>query len=449
LRRCEPAVDDEAREGDEDELEEDPISEIGKSFLNTCNEFNNIKFPLPDSQFHSLKLTSPDFFSTTSAAPIVAIKQPAKAWNIVIFVLESTGFNYVINHYQNEIPMPFLNKLASEGVWFENNYTGGNISPFGQFSIFTGLYPNPTPTHFEMNNGLTIPTVANWLNKNYATLFVNTSNNLYTSISLSQTFKEFYNANDINQVKPLFFNMFADETDGINFFTKKMLQQNKPFLAIYWSSAPHFPYKDYSYLTKLTPNTKLWLDRYMNDLRLVDLELQKVYDSLKQQRLLDNTIFIIVGDHGEIFGQHENLYIHGLSLYQEEIKVPLLIYAPTLLPPQIIHQVTSSIDIVPTILDILHIDYGKKLQGESLLSANNYRKYIFVYGDNDEIAAIDQQQQKMRLSFANATCFSYDLKNDPQEAQPLPCANKDQQTAILKFRNYQPKILNRYNNHVY
>ena len=139
------------------------------------------------------------------------------------------------------------------------------------------------------------------------------------------------------------------------------------------------------------------------------------------------------------------MYCHGKSLFDAEIKTPLLIYAPKQLKPRLVNHVTSTVDLLPTLLDILHIRHEKQLQGESVFKRAYSREFIFTYGDEDELAAIDHNNLKMILSFSNATCSRYDLNRDPKERHPLACVKDKQQEAILKFRAYQPELLAWYN----
>lgn len=426
-----------------------PISEITTTFLKSFNDYNKQQIAISDSQRHSVKLIDESFLSSqanreTSWRSFASLGVTPRKWNIVIFVLESVGSSYPFDTINSKIPMPFLKELSQKSLWFSNNYTSGNISALGQFSIFTGIYPNPIPSHFEMQENVFIPTIASWLKNSHDSFLVSASNNLYFSMGVNKTFSEYDNANIISpNGKNLYFNMFLDENEGFNFFLNRLDRATQPFLAAYWSGATHYPYKDYGHMI-ITDDTQSY-SRYINNLFLLDQELKKAYDMLTKKNLIDHTIFIVVGDHGELFGQHENLWMHGKSLYQEEIKVPLLIYAPKLFKAQTISQATSSIDILPTLLAAMNISYGNRLQGESFPHNVLARKYVFVYNDQDEIAAIDQHNIKMQISFANNTCITYDLNKDPSERHPFTCNNKNQQEAIVKFRNFQPKILGWYN----
>ena len=162
---------------------------------------------------------------------------------------------------------------------------------------------------------------------------------------------------------------------------------------------------------------------------------------------MDHTILVVVGDHGEGFGQHtgQGGWVHGGALFQEQIKIPTLIYQPTLFPPQQVTELTSSVDLVPTLLDAMKIAYDtNRFQGESLLRDTRKRKYVFVYGENNEIAALDQQHMKTQISFEEGTCVRYNLLLDPKEQVSHLC-EPAVVSAIVKYRNYQPIIFEKYN----
>lgn len=423
-------------------LYSNPMNQILTTYFSSNNQFDKIAIANNVPQQTSVQLIDPAF---GESKPLIHSSKVKKDWNIVIFILESVGKNDIFKEIGfNTIPMPFLKSLSTQGAWFDNHYSTGNISALGQFGILTGIYPNPTPVHFELQNDLYVPTIPAWLGKNYQSFLVSASNNLYQALGLMRFFNKYDSAETLQPKEKLFFNMFMDENIAFNDFYSHLEKTQQPFMGVYWSTATHFPYQDYSHKIAIISNPQTAHDRYLNSLFLLDQEIKQTFTLLKQRKLLKNTIFIVIGDHGELFGEH-GFYVHGRSLYNDETKVPLLIYAPDLIKPQVINETTSSIDLAPTLFDALGISYRNELQGESLLKRPLKRKYTFIYGDEDDLASIDKHNQKMIISFSNDTCQSFDLNKDPAESKPLLCTNEKQKMALLKFRHYQPDILNWYN----
>lgn len=426
-------------------LYSNPLTHLVDTYLRSRNTFNQPLLSFDSHQSQSVRLIDPIFMMTPSPHSTTPPNHPLpmKPLNIVVFILESVNSDQAFMRLQpKQYAMPFLRHLAHEGVHFDNHYASGNISAHGQFSLLTGLYPNPTPVHFEMRDHPNIPSLADWVGKQYDSFFVTASNDLYYAKHICHTFSRYANAHTIDPTHPaLIFNMFMDEPKAYAYFANQLETAKPPFLGIYWSSATHYPYPLSPTQQPLMPNVNRAIDRYHNNLYLLDQELEHTYAILRNRQLLDNTIFVVVGDHGELFGQHEH-YMHGRTLYEGEIKVPLVILAPHL-HQATIKRFTNHIDVLPTILDMLHIAHHDRLQGESLFAEKPERTYTFSYSDHDAISAVDSRHHKMIVSFSENNCQQYNIQSDPYELHPTPCEDKKQLDAILKFRHYQPRILAR------
>jgi arylsulfatase A-like enzyme len=117
-----------------------------------------------------------------------------------------------------------------------------------------------------------------------------------------------------------------------------------------------------------TPRDALEAARDDYDDCLVDLDekLGRLFDSLKKTGRLDNTLIIITADHGEGFGEH-NLQGHGISLYQPELRVPLLVVHPKLAPAaKVISTPVSTRNIAATITDLTGYGDTSPFPGSSL-----------------------------------------------------------------------------------
>ncbi len=125
---------------------------------------------------------------------------------------------------------------------------------------------------------------------------------------------------------------------------------------------PHEPYEPpapFSDQYKMQP--------YDGEVAYVDFALGRLLAYLKENRLFDNTVIVLTGDHGESLGQHGEL-THGLLAYNSTLWIPLLIVSPGLGPGKV-DQNVSHIDIFPTVCDLLRVAKPSFLQGVSLLPA--------------------------------------------------------------------------------
>jgi arylsulfatase A-like enzyme len=120
--------------------------------------------------------------------------------------------------------------------------------------------------------------------------------------------------------------------------------------------------------TKLTPNdARRARDGYDDCLVALDAQLGAIIETLRSRGVLDRTVLIVTSDHGEQFGERGS-FGHGLSLFDEEVRVPLLIRAPGLAPAgRVVAEEASLRDIAATALD-LSAATAPPLPGRSLAS---------------------------------------------------------------------------------
>ena len=117
---------------------------------------------------------------------------------------------------------------------------------------------------------------------------------------------------------------------------------------------------------------------YDGEIRYTDDLIGAIFEDLEDRELLKNTYIIITSDHGEGFWEHE-FYGHGNSFFNEEIKIPLIIYPPggRKKEPQKVDVPLSNIDLFPTIITFARSTNPENIAGESLarfLSNSSFSK---------------------------------------------------------------------------
>lgn len=120
------------------------------------------------------------------------------------------------------------------------------------------------------------------------------------------------------------------------------------------------------YLSTYQNQSFIELSRHLYDetIRTMDIFFGDLFTRFEQQRLLNNTIVVIVSDHGQLLGE-ENLVGHILGLKDEEIHVPFIMHVPGQKPARLT-TLTQLIDIYPTIFDLVGIPLPQHLSGISL-----------------------------------------------------------------------------------
>ena len=162
-------------------------------------------------------------------------------------------------------------------------------------------------------------------------------------------------------------------------------------------------------------------ERYLAEVAIVDAELGKLRSALERSGAWDRTVLILTADHGEAFGEHGTRF-HATSLYEELVRVPLLIRAPRV-APRTVDTPVSLIDLGPTILDLCGQPTPGYVLGQSLagfldgkapaltrpIVAEGRLKKSMVFADGMKLI-VDDLKHTEEL---------YDLKADPAEAQNL------------------------------
>lgn len=403
-----------------------------------------------------LQPIGPDFRNQMRLVKLLPSKGN-RPWNIVFFVMESVGTRYMFDtSYGNPMPMPFLQRISKESWHLKKHYTSANITTKAIFSLFSGIYDFFNHETFGIRSDARIPSIRNFLAENYESFLVTpTPIKWYfpTEFVKNSGLAEMHHFENLNfgikeELHSLGRYIGRDEVQTIDFFIQRLEKAREPFLGIYLSFAAHLPYFDYGPQYRIMKDDGRTVSRYYNNLNLLDHMINRIYDHLQKQGLLERTILVIVGDHGQAFGQHHpDNYMHHRYSYNENLETPAIIYQPALFRPKAFEIPTSHVDILPTLLDAMRISYDPLLfDGESLFNSKLGRKYIFFYGHEGSISSLSTDQIKVQYSLKKNRCWAFDLKIDPGEKNPLDCSSyKLQFEALHRFANYHDSSLIQYN----
>lgn len=212
------------------------------------------------------------------------------------------------------------------------------------------------------------------------------------------------------------------------------LDKDRPFCAYLYSTDTHRPYKpheDFHYGNSIT-------DLYDGEISYLDFHLGRLFDWLEKSGRLDRTMIVIMADHGESLGER-GVYKHSSQLYNEQTRVPLIIHLPGTAPRSISDYV-STVDLSPTILNAVGLDYPEDCAGVSLVSLVRGQPFVhppiyaeqttqevspFVRPDQNvdpelkKYMVITQDGFKLIFNRDYYNFELYDLKNDPSEIRNL------------------------------
>ena len=199
------------------------------------------------------------------------------------------------------------------------------------------------------------------------------------------------------------------------------------------------PQRKYVQRRMFNTNTKTFEEveaKYNHALKSVDSEIGRLHSFLKQENLWENTILILLADHGFSISEH-GIYLNHTGLYDESIHVPLMMHIPGIAPRKIT-ELVQNIDIAPTILELLEMK-NQKIDGKSLLKLIKegipIRKKIFSFDSSCKDRWCVRNKTKKKIFAKEKKCYAcksehgevveeYNLEKDPNELKNL--ANKEQ-----------------------
>jgi len=177
---------------------------------------------------------------------------------------------------------------------------------------------------------------------------------------------------------------------------------------------------------RLTSDEKeLLLALYDGGILCIDYHLGLLFDKLKALKAYDKTLIIITSDHGEAFGEH-NQMDHGLTLYEEVLRVPLIIKYPAFYPRRgVIEKRVSLVDLMPTVLSFLNVPVPEGIDGAAIGHSDHpligelilgiAQKYHKGSGD---LRTVYQENYKFIWS-SSGSHELYNLGEDPGEENNL------------------------------
>jgi arylsulfatase A-like enzyme/tetratricopeptide (TPR) repeat protein len=289
---------------------------------------------------------------------------PKASLNVLLITLDTTRADHLGCYGDAAARTPSLDALAAAGIRFDHAYCPAPLTLPSHTSILTGLYPLK---HGVRNNGHHlpdgIPTLAEILKaRGYATAAFVSSFSVDSRFGLGRGFDVYDDTFQSQQsLKTMNEQRRAEQTFArfANWLDKA--PPGRFFCWVHYYD-PHLPYEPPS------PYREEFADRpYDGEIAYMDHYVGAVLDRLKEKGLLDGTLIIIAGDHGEGLGDKVELG-HGIFLYEETVRVPLIIRnAGVVRRPGVIGETVRLVDLAPTILDILGLGTeAAGMQGQSL-----------------------------------------------------------------------------------
>jgi len=400
----------------------------------------------------------------------------------IVFILIDTLRADCINPDEEPHPItPFLSKLAKQSIYFSSAVTPCSWTKPTMATLLTGLPPEKHGVRYSVRNenpnspvsdvlSNAIITLPEYLSQHdYDTYAVQTNANLVPLLGFAQGFQEEHF-------------IFANDAPA-SFVTEKSIQFikniNRPFFLYSHYMDPHLPYNpppqflnliaktndpfivDETYIApdvvinymmelvyynlgkrseppshEFTEQEKQELrKRYYAEIRFADAEIEKLVNTVKKK--FPNTIFIILADHGEEFWEHKGVG-HGTSLYEEQVRIPMIIHGRGIKPKKIDTSV-SIIGFAKTVAGLIDLPPSSQFEGHNLLTDPNKNMPIemLTWGPwkDMELNLKGVMKYPWKLIFNKNTNKKelYNLVEDPKELKDVSEEHSDIVSELMKY----------------
>ena len=432
------------------------------------------------------------FVSFTGSLAVLKYLQRIQQPNVILITIDALRPDHLGCYGYKRNTSPNIDKLAKGGAIFTQTisqapYTLASVASFiSSSSPYKHLYLTNLREHYLYNLYMnpavsSLPGILNQVG--YMTALFNDQPMLNRCRGIRE---DFNTISEINQNNPKEITQLA-----LRWLRKN--QNKRFFLWLYYFGAhgaykPSSPYSDIFFrdglpkIDKHIPfamedmkdifgvipkgiaednitDVNYYISKYDGKIRVVDEQIGVILGELEKLSLDKKSLIILMSDHGEGLGEHNYYFLHGHTLYDELIRVPLIIkYPPLIHKNTIIDYQVRLIDMVPTIVDILNVNKKSRIKGMDGISLRPYisgrkdyvRQYAFssigdiffsirtedwklIFSDLKKINESPRLSHQYKDNYPDEYQL-YNLKNDPGEARNI--FDKEQEI----FKNLKEKL---------
>lgn len=345
--------------------------------------------------------------------------------NVVIILEESLGAKFsakLRGHPLNLTPM--LDRLMPKSLVFTRFYSTGTRTVRGLEAVLASFPPIPGASIVKRPHPHRVATLARTLKAaGYETLFIYGGRGMFDNMkgfALNNGFDRFIEQSDFpTSTFSTVWGVCDEDTFSKSLETFDRLHaEKKPFFATILTVSNHKPYTYPKGRIDLDP------DQHSRDhaVKYADWALGQFFEKAPSHAFFKNTLFVVLGDHGA--------RVYGADFIPiESYEVPMIMYAPSLLPQaRAIDTVGSSMDVAPTILGLMGLAYDSTFFGRDLLTITPEKGYALVQHDRD-VGLFDGEQ--LAVLSAPKTVRAYRFEPSTKRFSPAQKETAQAQSMIL------------------
>ena len=386
---------------------------------------------------------------TADSGRVGALREGVRGANVVVCVTDAARADHVGCYGYARGTTPVIDRLAEESVVFRRHFCEFPRTKESTVSLFTGQYTDTHLAHGPRKMLEGTFTLAKGLEAaGYRTVLFSSNPNASPGVGIGLDFQEAYDQSDVEPLVSNWKQLTSPEPllTLIGSWLKK--HGRRRFFAYVHFDPPHQPYIQPEEMTRLfqgqdppgfrpggfefpvgdaemlakclRPPLPEWINLYDANLRYGDWAVGELERLLREAGVFEKTLFLVTSDHGEAFGEHGYLW-HERGVYEELVHIPLVMRLPGgERPVEEVEALTQTVDLLPTICDLLEIRYPREgVQGRSLLPllaglAEEAHEYVFCRSDGKPPSYLARDHRWALMLWGNGEWRAlYDLEADP------------------------------------
>ncbi len=396
------------------ELGGNGIYEFGSAFWNNEIDYNQFYVTRNDTAGFKILRNLLQAPNATFTADPLSIERQIKndstehKWNVVLISVESLSGDYMKRFGNTENITPFLDSLIPHGLWFDQFYASGTRTVRGLEALSLAIPPTPGQSIVRRPGNDDMFTMGSVLKaKGYDVNYIYGGNSFFDNMGkfFSNSSYKVLDKRDIpDSLVHLTTAWGIDDEAAFNFTLQqcdKSYINGKPFFNHIMTVSNHRPYVYPEGRIDIPPSNQ----SEQGAVKYTDFAINKFLKDAQAKNWFNTTIFVIVADHCAKSAGKTDLPVNRYH-------IPCIIYAPKLVKPYIEKRLISQIDLVPTILGIMNLNYTSRFFGYDIyhMKAGNERAFISTYQDmgyiKDSMLVILSPQQRVKMyrpDFVNGT----------------------------------------------
>ncbi len=367
----------------------------------------------------------PGAFATVAGLPRpTAPAKPIR--NVLLFAYESMPAG-MAEGWGGRFPVtPHLKAALPQALAFDRAYAHVPASNYYLVSAFAGLVPELSATSMTEPGRLTgFPSLARVLGAaGLRSAFFNSSDNRFQNTGGFVTEMGFEHVVDyrdwscadgifaVDSITDKFRNTSSDLCTADQIAAWIDAAPDRPFFLAFRTGMTHYPYfpghDPQSYGQDET------LDRYLNALRVGDAAFGQIMAHLAARGLAEETLVVVMGDHGEAFGEH-GTYVHAAGIYEENVHIPFALINPQLFAGTRSDLLVGLEDLAPTVTDLMGLAAPWQWEGRSIFAAERPDGLLAFAPWNGFQIGFRQGMEKFIYNASTGEARLFDLGADPQE----------------------------------